>query len=339
MILLGALLDARCQCVRCPRIKQEWVMHAVKLIRREMESASRVDVELMQRFTGRLTNLSQYFPELRCPLGVGYALSRGRWARSRRKSEDGTRWLRLSVNGRRCQELRDLLDVALEVVSDNSGVVMAPALVFDDISAAGTLTVVTDASRAAVDDGYGGYAFVPGMPDVVFLMSAAWPKDVKLAIDAAATARVVRRARGRQGQGLLSMPAGEVFAALAMAEAVRGHTGRDFQAVIAVGDCAPAARAFSSRYSRSAQMRRLVREGARSAPRWLGVCVPREWNMDADCLSHPSQFSAVSRRVVEAGLLVCEVSPPSELLLVLGEVTQLPLGRDDESWDVWVDGA
>lgn len=333
MLLLGALLDGLHQCVRCPRIKQEWVMHAVRRIRQELQESARVDVDLIQRFTGRLTNLSQYFPELRCALAVGYSLSRGRWARMRRHARDGVRWLRLNAGGNSFRELLDLLDISAEVISDNVGVAMAPSMVFDDLHAAGTLTVVTDASRADVDDGYGGYAFVPDMPEVVFLMSAPWAEKPKAAIDAAASARAVRRELGRRTSGLLSMPAGEVFAALALAAAVASHLDRQFQAVVAIGDCLPASRALSRRASRSPQMRRLVAWSAASAPRWLGVCVPREWNLDADCLSHPSQFELVRDRVVEAGLVACRVRTPSAVLSMLEEVVQLPLGRDDAAWE------
>ena len=129
------------------------------------------------------------------------------------------------------------------------------------------------------------------------------------------------------------MPAGEVFAALALAQAVQSHLRREFGAVIAVGDCAPAARAISCRYSRSPQMRRLVGACASAAPRWLGVHVPREWNVDADRLSHPSMFACVSQEVAEGGWDVCRLVAPADLFDLLGQVTQLPLGRDDAPWD------
>lgn len=193
--------------------------------------------------------------------------------------------------------------------------------------------MVTDASRADLDDGFGEYAFAPGAQGVVFLMSSAWPRLVKEAIDAASTPRAVRAAAAQRTGGLLSMPAGEVFAALALAQAVRVHLGREFEAVIAVGDCAPAARTLSQRHSRSPQMRRLVGACVRTAPRWLGVQVPRERNLDADRLSHPSNFDSVCREAMAGGWLVCKLEPPSDLLDPLEEVTRLPLGRDDECWE------
>ena len=130
------------------------------------------------------------------------------------------------------------------------------------------------------------------------------------------------------------MPAGEVFASLALAEAVVAHLGREFEAVIAIGDCSPAASALSSGYSRSPQMRALVGACGRSAPRWLGVHVPREWNLDADRLSHPSGCGVVCDSIAGAGWTVCKLDPPKGLWSLLREVVRLPMGRDDLEWEV-----
>lgn len=61
--------------------------------------------------------------------------------------------------------------------------------------------------------------------------------------------------------------------------------------------------------------------------------VSREWNVEADRWSHPSQFKCVNTSVVEAGWLVCRLEPPSELWSFLEEVMRLPLRLDDEGWD------
>ena len=79
-------------------------------------------------------------------------------------------------------------------------------------------------------------------------------------------------------------------------------------------------------------MRRLVGACACTAPRWLGVQAPREWNVDADRLSHPIMSALVGREVVAGGWLVCSLATPPSLFDLLVEVTRLPLGRDDESW-------
>lgn len=50
-------------------MKQEWVVYAAGKIEADLRESGQVDVDLMQRFTGRLTNLSQLvIPELRRPL-------------------------------------------------------------------------------------------------------------------------------------------------------------------------------------------------------------------------------------------------------------------------------
>lgn len=128
MIALGAQLDATAQCVRCPELKRLWLLHAVETLRTALKDHSTVSVELMTRFTGRLTNLSQFFPELRRPLAVGYALSRVQW----RLSKGGRRWpltsLSLMKGGRRYIELLHLLSVVESVAQADVGVAMAPPL-------------------------------------------------------------------------------------------------------------------------------------------------------------------------------------------------------------------
>lgn len=68
MVALGVQLDAAAQCVHCPELKRLWLLHAVDTVRTELQQSSTVSVKLMTRLTGRLTNLSQFFPELRRPL-------------------------------------------------------------------------------------------------------------------------------------------------------------------------------------------------------------------------------------------------------------------------------
>eukprot|EP00965_Chrysotila_dentata_P007489 243110-Pleurochrysis_carterae.AAC.1 len=86
--------------------------------------------------------------------------------------------------------------------------------------------------------------------------------------------------------------------ALAVAEA-RGTAPR---AIIAVGDCEPAAAAANAATSGVPQMRALVKEMRGLAAQWLAVAVPREANGDADRLSHPAQAAAVRAEARAAGL-------------------------------------
>lgn len=68
MILLWVLLDALYQYVRRPKLKREWIVCAYQHLCEELGVRSRVDDDMIQRSTGRLTILSQIFPELRHPL-------------------------------------------------------------------------------------------------------------------------------------------------------------------------------------------------------------------------------------------------------------------------------
>lgn len=79
MVVLGALMDVRAGCVRCPEMKRRWMLHAVETMRGTVAQSAAVNARLLERFTGRATNLSQFFPELRIPLSVGCVLGRVSW--------------------------------------------------------------------------------------------------------------------------------------------------------------------------------------------------------------------------------------------------------------------
>ena len=82
--------------------------------------------------------------------------------------------------------------------------------------------------------------------------------------------------------------------------------------VYAVGDCAPAVAALNSATGGNAQMRRAL-SGARALTRrWVAAHVRRQFNADADRLSHPAQALAVARGAAEAGLIVHEARIASE---------------------------
>ena len=83
-------------------------------------------------------------------------------------------------------------------------------------------------------------------------------------------------------------------------------------AVTAVGDCDPAVAAVNAATSGNAQMRLLVALSRRVSSLWLGVSVPREDNVDADRLSHPSQLEGVLADARAAGFKPVVVSAPQE---------------------------
>eukprot|EP00965_Chrysotila_dentata_P069253 2288467-Pleurochrysis_carterae.AAC.1 len=78
--------------------------------------------------------------------------------------------------------------------------------------------------------------------------------------------------------------------------------GQAPRAVIAVGDCDPAAGALNAATSRVRQMRTLLAGARALTPHWLAVSVARDANVDADRLSHPAQLGAVIAEGEAAGL-------------------------------------
>eukprot|EP00965_Chrysotila_dentata_P095976 3171372-Pleurochrysis_carterae.AAC.1 len=107
------------------------------------------------------------------------------------------------------------------------------------------------------------------------------------------------------------MPAAELFGAWAVAEAVaQASRGAKLAAIIAVGDCDPAAAALNAASSGAAALRELLR-GARSlASQWLAVSVAREANVDADRLSHPHLLDAVKAEAEAEGWRVMQAHVP-----------------------------
>lgn len=143
-------LDTVVNRVRCPLIKRKWINHAVEQIRHGLGTPTmQVDTALMARFTGRLTNLSRFFPELRIPLSVGYAISRVTWLSKAGFRRRPLRYVQLRRGGRREEELLTLLAVATEVADDDWGVPLAPAQHFPSHMAPSSLMLLTDASRAS----------------------------------------------------------------------------------------------------------------------------------------------------------------------------------------------
>lgn len=328
MWILGAQFDTSTRRIRCPRLKRLWLEHAVHLLRSALDTQHAVDLILLSRFVGRLTNLSQFFPEVRHSLEVGYALLNVQWQFAPGTAYRRVHQLKLEAGGRREEQLSTLLEVTLAVARDDVGVSMAPAAHFSAPTEGGVLTLVTDASRAAADDGFGGFAFLPECPGVAFVLSEPWPPHLKEALERAAQSRT-DRLRG-PAQPALSMPAAEVTASVALAAAVAERY--PVRAAIAITDCAPAASAFTSLHSRSSQIHSLLGYARGVIPRWLGVHVRRAWNTDADRLSHPSMAARVVAEAGECGLTVVRLEAPAAALAAASEAARLPLRYVDRSW-------
>lgn len=153
----------------------------------------------------------------------------------------------------------------------------------------------------------GGYAFLAGRADEVFLLSAPWPGSVRAALEAAADQgeAELRRAGSSSARPYLAMPAAELFGQLCLPTAISRLAA--CSCVYAAGDCEPSGSVVAALHSGNAQMRVLVNEAASRPWSWVSAHVPREANRDADRLSHPAELAAVRADAEAARLRVTEV--------------------------------
>ena len=128
------------------------------------------------------------------------------------------------------------------------------------------------------------------------------------------------------------MPAAELFTTYACAEAALAAGGllSTTRAVVAIGDCQPAAAALNRASSGVPQLRALLRAARRSLQQWLGVQVPRELNLDADHLSHPSSVAEVVVAAEAAGLRVVMAPVPAHCWERLREAIAASTPGDDD---------
>ena len=326
IVNLGLRFDVRSGRIDCPPSKQAVLIATIEEARLAAATLQPLHRDEAERLVGRLVNISQVLPEL-----VPYMQGGHRVVQAKTKSRPGRRrrvlrLIKLKHGGAAQLQFLDLMGVAADVVGANEGIPLAPAALFRERDVPGTLTVVTDASGDVADAGAGGYAFLAGSPTVIFMLSEPWKESVAKAIE-----QSTRPARERTpGAPRFSMPAAELFASWALAEAVARRNG--VNAVIAVGDCAPAAAALNAATSPVPQMAELLRGTRRLAMQWLGVAIPREWNRDADRLSHPSLFGAVESDAAHAGLTVVRLAVPDDCWRRLDAVLTLEAGEwpDDE---------
>ena len=282
--------------LKCPELKRQSMRSAGEDAKR-LALDGLAERKPAETLVGRLCNISQALPEIKCLLGGGYAIIRSSWVVGgvrrrpmqltlRRGSGAQTEWL-------------ELLAMAEDVLEANEGVALAPETCFPERELPGAVTVVTDASGV---DGVGGYVLDPARPGEAWLISETWPTDVQAALDRSARPQAERERAPDSAEGRLSMPAAETFGQWAAAQAYADHTGLPPSAITAVGDCDPAAAALNAAASGRPQMRQLLRGARRLCSQWLGVSVPRELNLDADRLSHPALLPEVQRDAQAAGV-------------------------------------
>ena len=296
---LGLLMDGRAQLIRCPEGKRRAVLADASSQHAAALSGGDVDRARARRLVGRLANLAQVAPELRGFLHGGYAVAEAAWPGGGGRRGHGHLHLR---SGSPAHEgWLSLLSQAQTILGADTGVQMAPRTVALPRHLHGTLTSVTDASG---EDGFGGYGFLADRPKEVFLLSQPWPDFALLALQASSDPDQARLRDAVSPLALphLSMPAAELFAQLALPIAVSRLS--PCSAVFAVGDCGPAAGVLADLHSRNAQMRVLSAVATAQPWPWVSAKVPREANVDADRLSHPSLAEAVAADAEAADLVV-----------------------------------
>ena len=281
VIGLGLRIDRAARRIDCPPLKRASMLADLAKQEEAAREALEVDRDRAETLVGRLVNISQILPELKSVLHGGYAITKASWQAGGRRRRP--RRMRLRTGSSAQTDWLGLLAVAAELLELNVGVALAPELSFPALDEPGMDTVTTDASGI---DGVGGYLFDANSPGEVWLISEKWPADIQAALDRAAETGTVPT-----GGGSLSMPAAELFGIIAVADAVASARGRSATAITAIGDCAPAAAALNAATSPTAQMRSILREAGQLTTLWLGVAVPRELNVDADRLSHPTALA------------------------------------------------
>ena len=297
IISLGAQPDVAAGTISCPEAKREILMAHSRDIGRDVAEGRGVDRAHVERWTGRLNNQAQFFPELGPELHAGYAIAYARERSGRRRLLSHVPVAAASDVG---AAIRRLAAIAVDVFDGNEGVPLAAAERFPAPGSSGVATVVSDASGDVYkgDAGVGGYSFLPSYPRRAYVVSERWPLDIAMAL-----AEGALEPRERSGAPQLSMPAAELFTswACACAAVEAAGEGAGVEAVVAVGDCQPAAAALNRASSPVLQMRLLLRSARADSTQWLGVQVPRELNTQADILSHPSRRAEVMLWLRESG--------------------------------------
>ena len=332
IVNLGFRVRAEEGRIDCPLSKRRIMLRDVRALREQVEQGAPLEQRAVERLTCRLGNMTHVLPELAPHLAGGYAVAAARRVGRRRADGTAGRRARLGMvrpkaGGKVASALAEMCDVAEALLEANEGIALASEAAFPEIGAPGVLTTVTDASG---EDGVGGYAFHPAMPGVTWVLADEWPPKVREALARAAVCRAERQALA--GEPMCSMPLAEALVPCALAEAVAREVA--VHAVIAVVDCAPAAAVLSAATSAGAQLRSLVLAARRMVSQWLGVAIPREWNVDADILSHPARVQEV-RQVAEAAPWCDEirrVHVSREWWQALETAMALPMGREAAAW-------
>ena len=289
---LGLLFDGARREIVCPAGKRAVAVAACGEALARLDAEGAVEQSSAARLVGRLCCLSQVCPALRPLLQGGYAVTQAGWAGKRAGR------LQLREGSRAWRGWADLLEAAPGLLREGEGVAMAPRTRMAGRDVAGSLTVVADASG---DDGAGGFAWMAGASEVAVVVSELWPDDIRAALAASADEREaeLRRCGSATARPFLPTAAAELFTQLLVARVASRHFGEPHR-IYGVCDCASAVRAVDELHGRSPHMAAIARRIADSGWRWVGVHVPREYNFDADRLSHPHLVDAVIGEAADA---------------------------------------
>ena len=334
-VSLGLRQNRSTDSIDCPTSKRATMLRDLKDMGDGAQRGDGVHRKPLMRTVGRLLNLTQVMPELKPYMRGGFGLIKVLERQGRRRGYAVSK-VPLSPGSDRGREFLGMIDVASQLLRENNGVAMAPAPRFDKVGSPGVLTLTSDASGAESDGGGGAYMFSPAHPGTVFFAHSAWPTQLE-----AALAEGAKRRRDRSpGAHMLSMPAAELLWQWIGAETAR-KAGIPFEAVVAIGDCRPAAGAITVFASPVRQLSFLLQRMHETAKRWLGVAVPRELNVDADRLSHPSMAPAVVADAAAAGLRTvvlagsCDQVDPAIWQAALEMATLAPWEPDPDDARPW----
>jgi hypothetical protein len=298
IVSLGTQVGIIARRIVCPGLKAAAILRQLRDIAAEASTPmGTVDVPRIAQATGRLTAISLHEPGLLGILHGGYTVVAAGMRAGRRHRPAQS--IRMSEGSRATRELRVLARDAIAIVEANLGIPLASPARAPHITAPGNLTGLTDASRAAADDGVGGFGSHACVPHITFVVCEPWPADVKTALDILALPRADRPSL--LGRATLSMPSAETFGCWAWAVAVHAACRLPTCSVTAIGDCDPAAAAINKGSSPVPQLRAILMHMRKLTTAWLGVSVPRDFNFDADRLSHPSQLPAILRELRASG--------------------------------------
>jgi hypothetical protein len=327
IISLGLRAVIRDDRVDCPELKRLSLIAAAAAFVKAITDGNPIDVALLERFTGRVCNLSHIYPAVLLWIHSAYSVFK---VRSRNGGLQ-IKLVRLRPSGDRALEILRLLGTVEELAAANDGIPSVCSVQFPSTHDSGSVLQVTDASG---NDGAGGYIFHANVPDTVFIVHVEWPPMVRAALAAATRPRVIRD-RDTARQDMLSVPAAELATAWLVPYMVQRYTGLGFDNITAVGDCRPVACALLAACSPSPQTHHLLRLAYSLCHRWSAVAVKRERNTSADLLTHPASAADVVEQAKAAGLEVVEVARqsadvPDEVWELILQATRLLMGGERE---------